>query len=47
MPRLAGLRRELAEYLELDNFRRAHTGRLTKGAVPADLVYGARKMEPR
>jgi transposase InsO family protein len=42
MPRLAGLRRELDEY-----FRRAHTGRLTQAAVPADLVYGARKMEPR
>jgi transposase InsO family protein len=47
MPRLAGLRRELDEYLQLYNFRRAHTGRLTKGAVPADLVYGAHKMEPR
>jgi hypothetical protein len=47
MPRLAGLKRELDEYHELYNFRRAHTGRLTKGASPADLVYGARKMEPR
>jgi transposase InsO family protein len=47
MPRLAGLRRELDEYLQLYNYRRAHTGRLTQGAIPADLVYGARKMEPR
>ena len=47
MPRLAGLRRELDEYLELYNHRRAHTGRLTQGAIPADLVYGARKMKPR
>lgn len=46
-PRLAGLRRELDEYLQLYNFHRAHTGRLTQGAVPADLVYGAGKMEPR
>jgi hypothetical protein len=47
MPRPDGLRRELDEYLELYNYRRAHTARLTKGAVPADLVYGARKMEAR
>lgn len=46
-PRLAGLRRELDEYLQLYNFHRAHTGRLTQGAVPADPVYGAGKMEPR
>ncbi|MDX6688816.1 MAG: hypothetical protein QOG15_273, partial [Solirubrobacteraceae bacterium] len=26
---------------------RAHTGRITQGRCPADLVYGARKMEPR
>ena len=26
---------------------RAHTGRITAGRCPADLVYGARKMEPR
>jgi hypothetical protein len=47
MPRFSGLRGDLDEYLELYNFRRARTGRLTRGAVPADLVYGARKMEPR
>jgi hypothetical protein len=29
------------------NFERAHTGRLTRGRVPADIVYGARKMEAR
>jgi transposase InsO family protein len=46
-PSLMGLRRELAEYLRYYNFERPHDGRLTKGAVPADLVYGARKMEAR
>jgi hypothetical protein len=25
-------------------YDRAHTGRLTQGRVPADIVYGARKM---
>jgi transposase len=46
-PRLAGLRRDLDDYLVFYNHERAHTGRLTRGALPADLVYGARKMEPR
>jgi hypothetical protein len=26
---------------------RAHTGRITAGRTPAEVVYGARKMEPR
>jgi hypothetical protein len=25
---------------------RAHTGRLTQGRVPADIVFGARKTKP-
>jgi transposase InsO family protein len=45
--RFEGLRRELADYLRYYNFDRAHTGRLTRGRVPAEIVYGARKMEPR
>jgi transposase InsO family protein len=45
--RFTGLRRELASYLDYYNHQRAHTGRLTAGQCPADLVYGARKMEPR
>jgi transposase InsO family protein len=45
--RLTGLRRELASYLHDYNHHRAHTGRTTAGRCPADLVYGARKMEPR
>jgi transposase len=45
--RYRGLQRELRTYLDYYNHRRAHTGRVTCGAVPADLVYGARKMEAR
>jgi transposase InsO family protein len=45
--RLTGLRRELASYLTYYNHQRAHTGRITAGRCPADLVYAARKMEPR
>jgi len=45
--RFQGLRRDLADYLRFYNFERAHTGRLTRGRVPADIVYGARKMEAR
>jgi len=45
--RLQGLRAELERYLDYYNFDRAHTGRLTRGRIPADLVYGARKMEAR
>ena len=45
--RFSGLRRDLARYLHDYNFDREHHGRITKGRRPADLVYGARKMEPR
>jgi transposase InsO family protein len=45
--RFQGLRRELDNYLSYYNFDRAHTGRLTRGRIPADIVYGARKMEAR
>jgi hypothetical protein len=43
-PKITGLRRDLDEYLETYNFDRAHTGRLTQGRVPGDIVFGARKM---
>jgi transposase InsO family protein len=43
-PRITALRRDLEEYLGYYNTDRAHTGRLTKGRVPADIVFGARKM---
>jgi transposase InsO family protein len=45
--RYTGLRRDLAHYLHEYNFDREHHGRNTKGRRPADLVYGAHKMEPR
>jgi transposase InsO family protein len=45
--RYSGLRRHLEHYLHTYNHHRAHTGRQTAGRCPADLVYGARKMEPR
>jgi len=45
--RLSGLRRDLATYLHDYNFDREHHGRHTGGRCPAELVYGARKMEPR
>jgi transposase InsO family protein len=45
--RFHGLKRELERYLAYYNFDRAHTGRLTRGRIPADVVYGADKMEAR
>lgn len=44
-PRYTGLKRELDTYLRFYNYDRVHHGRLTCGQIPADLVYGARKME--
>jgi transposase InsO family protein len=46
-PRFTGLRRELDTYLRFYNYDRVHHGRLTRGQIPANLVYGARKMERR
>jgi transposase InsO family protein len=46
-PRSSGLRRELDTYLRFYNHDRVHHGRLTRGRIPADLVYGAHKMERR
>ena len=45
--RFTGLKRDLAHYLHDYNFHREHHGRTTAGRCPADLVYGAHKMEPR
>jgi transposase InsO family protein len=45
--RYSGLRRALEHYLQGYNFEREHHGRITAGRCPAELVYGARKMEPR
>jgi transposase InsO family protein len=45
--RFTGLRHQLTHYLHDYNHHRAHTGRITAGRCPAQLVYGAHKMEPR
>ena len=42
--RFTGLRRDLDHYLHGYNHDRIHHGRLTQGRIPADIVYGARKM---
>jgi transposase InsO family protein len=43
-PKITALEQDLAEYLHYFNYDRAHTGRLTRGRVPAEIVLGARKM---
>jgi hypothetical protein len=43
-PKITALKRDLDEYLDEFNFDRAHNGRLTKGRVPGDIVFGAGKM---
>ena len=43
VPKITGLQRDLHEYLHTYNTDRAHTGRLTNGQIPADIVFGARK----
>lgn len=47
VPSLDGLRQDLRTYVRFYNFERAHTGRHTRGRTPAEVVYGARKMQPR
>jgi transposase InsO family protein len=42
--RLAGLRRDLKHFLHTYNTDRAHTGRITRGRIPADIIDPARKM---
>ena len=46
-PRYGGLTRELTDYLHYYNTDRVHHGRLTRGRIPADIIYAARKMRPR
>src|SRR5205814_6134119 len=46
VPRSTALKQDLDEYLLEYNYDRAHTGRLTQGRVPADIVHGARKTTP-
>jgi transposase InsO family protein len=45
--RFTGLKRDLADYVDDYNFHRVHNGRLTQGRIPADIVYGARKVTTR
>jgi transposase len=45
--RYRGLQRELTSYMHIYNYQRAHTGRVCAGLTPGDVVYAARKMEPR
>jgi transposase InsO family protein len=43
VPKITALEQDLADYLKIYNHDRAHTGRLTKGRIPADIVFGALK----
>jgi transposase len=45
-PSLSGLKRDLADYLEIYNYDRIHHGRLTRGMIPADIIDPGRKMRP-
>jgi transposase InsO family protein len=42
-----GLARDLAADLNSSTYDRAHTGRITHGRIPADIIDPARKMRPR
>ena len=42
-PRSTALERDLDEYLDYFDYDRAHTGRLPKGRIPAEIPFGARK----
>jgi len=46
VPKSTALKQDLQQYLIDYNYDRAHTGRLTQGRLPADIVYGARKTSP-
>jgi transposase InsO family protein len=45
--RFTGLQRDLKHYIDNYNFDRPHHGHLTQGRIPADIVYGARKVTTR
>ena len=45
--RFTGLKCDLDRYLDYYDFARAHTGRLTRGRIPTEIVYGARKVKAR
>lgn len=44
VPKLTALARDLRSYLQYYDHDRPNTGRFARGRVPADIVYGARKM---
>jgi hypothetical protein len=44
---LADVQRDVEQWLHYYDFDRAHTGRLTRGRIPAEIVYGARKVKAR
>jgi transposase InsO family protein len=46
IPKLTALERDLNRYLDYYDFDRAHTGRLTRGRIPGEIVYGAPKTRP-
>lgn len=46
VPKMTAPTQDLDEYLLDYNYDRAHTGRLTQGRVPADIVFGAPKTTP-
>ena len=43
--RFTGLKRDLAQWLCYYDFDRVHTGRLTRGRILAEIVYGARMVK--
>jgi transposase InsO family protein len=45
--RFTGLKRDLEQYIHDYNHDRVHHGRLTRGRIPAHIVYGARKLRTR
>jgi transposase InsO family protein len=45
VPKLTALAKDLEHYLAYYNFDRSHTGRLTQGRLPGEIVYGANKMK--
>jgi transposase InsO family protein len=45
--RFTGLKRDLDTYTSYYNHERVHNGRLTRGRIPAEIVYGARKVKTR
>jgi transposase InsO family protein len=47
IPKLTGLRRELARYVPYYNLDRAHTGRITRGRTPDEVLGKAKMWTPR